>query len=245
MDQPVAVITGAGRGIGRAAAVELARLGYRMALASRNPDDLKETIRLATGGELPVTTHIFGAQALAVPTDVTRPHEVERLIGTAAGRLGRVDAVVHCAGLAPVRPIAEMTPEEWHAVIDTNLSAAFYLCRAAWPVFERQKAGVVVNLSSLACRDPFPGFAAYGAAKAGLNLLGLSAAREGEKIGVRVHTLALGAVETGMFRQVVAPDQWPAEKTLAPADVAAVIARCVTGELRYTSGEVIYLHKTV
>jgi NAD(P)-dependent dehydrogenase (short-subunit alcohol dehydrogenase family) len=61
---------------------------------------------------------------------------------------------------------------------------------------------VVVNLSSMSSRDPFPGFAAYGAAKAGLNLLGLSAAREGEKIGVRVHTIAPGAVETGMFRQI-------------------------------------------
>ena len=102
----------------------------------------------------------------------------------------------------------------------------------------------MVNVSSVAARDPFPGFAAYAAAKAGLNLFGLCAAREGEQIGVRVHTLAPGAVETGMFRQLLTPEQYPTEKTLSPADVARVIADCVRGNLKHTSGEVIYLHKT-
>ena len=138
-----------------------------------------------------------------------------------------------------------MTVEQWRAVIDTNLSAAFYATRAAWPAFERQGGGVVVNISSAAARDPFPGFAAYGAAKAGLNLFGLSAAREGERIGVRVHTIAPGATETGMFRQLMTAEQYPPEKTLDPADVARVVLQCVRGDLRYTSGEVIYLHKTL
>jgi NAD(P)-dependent dehydrogenase (short-subunit alcohol dehydrogenase family) len=153
--------------------------------------------------------------------------------------------VVNNAGLAPVRPILEMTPDEWRAVIDTNLSAAFYLTRAAWPAFEKQRGGVVVNVSSAAARDPFPGFAAYGAAKAGLNLFGLSAAREGARIGVRVHTVAPAATETAMFRGLMTAEQYPPEKTLDPSDVAGVIADCVTGSLRYTSGEVIYVHKTL
>jgi NAD(P)-dependent dehydrogenase (short-subunit alcohol dehydrogenase family) len=102
---------------------------------------------------------------------------------------------------------------------------------------------VVVNLSSYAARDPFPGFAAYGSAKAGVNLLGLSAAREGASIGVRVHTIAPAAVETAMFRGILSEDQYPPEKALAPADVARIILQCVRGDLRYTSGEVIYLSK--
>jgi NAD(P)-dependent dehydrogenase (short-subunit alcohol dehydrogenase family) len=104
---------------------------------------------------------------------------------------------------------------------------------------------VVVNVSSAAARDPFPGFAAYAAAKAGLHLFGLSAAREGEPIGVRVHTVAPGSVETEMFRGLMTKEQWPADKTLDPADVARIIGQCVTGELRYTSGEVIYVHRTM
>ena len=234
MDHPAAVITGAGRGIGRATAVELARRGFRLAVASRNPDELAETLRLA------------GAPAgVAVPADVSKPADVDRLVRTAVERFGRVDVIVHCAGLAPAKSIVETGIDEWHAVLDTNLSAAFYLCRAAWPVFERQRSGAVVLVSSLAARDPLSGFAAYGAAKAGLQLFALSAAREGEKIGVRVHTVAPGAVETAMFRQLVTPDQWPPEKTLDPADVARVIGQCAAGDLRYTSGEVIYVHKTL
>lgn len=228
MDAPVAVITGAGRGIGRATAVALAAAGYRLTLVSRNEDELNETARL-TGG------------ALIVPADVRKPHEIQEVIGATMRQYDSLDAIVHCAGFAPVRPIAEMSLDEWHEVIDTNLSAAFYLCHSAWPVFERQRSGVVVNLSSFAARDPFPGFAAYAAAKAGVNLLGLSAAREGQKIGVRVHTIAPAAVETAMFRAILNEDQYPPEKALAPADVARVVVQCVRGDLQYTSGEVIYL----
>ena len=235
MTQPVAIITGAGRGIGRATAIELARLGHRVVLAARDVESLSETAR-TTGGD---------GRALAVPTDVTDPAQVDRLAQRALEAFGRIDAVVNNAGLAPIRPIREMTPQEWRAVIETNLSAAFYLTRAAWPAFERQRSGVVVNVSSAAARDPFPGFAAYGAAKAGLHLFALSAAREGEPIGVRVHTVAPGSVETDMFRGLMTKEQWPADKTLDPADVARIIGQCVSGELRYTSGEVIYVHRTM
>jgi NAD(P)-dependent dehydrogenase (short-subunit alcohol dehydrogenase family) len=103
---------------------------------------------------------------------------------------------------------------------------------------------VIVNVSSAASRDPFPGLGVYGAAKAGLNVLGLALAREGEPYGIRVHTIAPSATETGMFRGIMSTEQVPPEKVMAPEDVARVIAECVSGELRHTSGEVIYLHKT-
>jgi NAD(P)-dependent dehydrogenase (short-subunit alcohol dehydrogenase family) len=230
MDGPVAIITGAGRGIGRAVAVELGAAGYRLTLVSRNQDELHETARLAGGG-------------LIVVGDVKQPDNVQQIIESTVQQYDAIDAIVHCAGMAPVRSIGQMTVEEWHEVIDTNLSAAFYLCRSAWHIFERQRGGVVVNLSSEASRDPFPGFSAYGAAKAGVNLFGLSAAREGQKIGVRVHTIAPAAVETAMFRGIMTEAQYSREKTLSPADVAKVIVQCIRGELCYASGEVIYLHK--
>lgn len=233
MDQPVAIITGAGRGIGRAAAVELAGRGYRLALVARTVEHLEQT-RQVTGGD-----------ALVVAADVTRVEAVDAAVARTLDRFGRLDVLVNNAGMAPVRSIEQMTPEEWHATIDTNLSAVFYLCRAAWPAFVRQKGGVVVNVSSVAARDPFPGFLAYGTAKAALNLFGAALAREGEPIGVRVHTVAPAATETEMLRQVLSKEQYPTEKTLDPADVARVIGQCVAGDLRYTSGEVIYLHKTM
>jgi NAD(P)-dependent dehydrogenase (short-subunit alcohol dehydrogenase family) len=230
MSKPVAIITGAGRGIGRATAIALAERGYDLALIARTRVELEETARLVGGGRV-------------MPCDVIDAGSVSRAVESVVKAFGRLDAIVHCAGIAPVRSIAEMTIDEWRTVIDTNLSAAFYLCKAAWPTFVRQKSGAMVNVSSAAARDPFPGFAAYGAAKAGLNLFGLSAAREGFAAGIRVHTIAPGAVETDMFRAILSPQQFPTEKTLSPRDVADVIARCVVGELRHASGEVVYLHK--
>jgi NAD(P)-dependent dehydrogenase (short-subunit alcohol dehydrogenase family) len=235
MNHPVAIITGAGKGIGRATAIELARRGYALSLAARTESDLLSTLNHAQADD----------RGVAVPTDVSKPGEIDRLVDGTLDRFGRIDAIVHCAGMAPVKSIKEMTAAEWGEVIDTNLSAAFYLARAAWPAFERQGGGAIVNVSSLASRDPFPGFAAYGAAKAGINLFGLSAAREGQPIGVRVYTIAPGAVETDMFRALMPLEKYPRDKTLDPADVARVIGQCVQGDLKYASGEVIYLHRTV
>jgi NAD(P)-dependent dehydrogenase (short-subunit alcohol dehydrogenase family) len=226
------IITGAGRGIGRATAVELHRRGYQLVLVARTLDDLQETNGLA------------GGDALVEAIDATDPLAAERVAKRAHEQFGRIDALVHCAGVAPVLDVTQTTPQRWREVLEINLSAAFYFARAVWPIMKQQGGGVIVNLSSFAARDPFGGFAAYGAAKAGVNLLGLSLAREGAAIGIRVHTVAPAAVETEMFRRIVPAEQYPTEKTLSPAEVAQVITHCVTGDLRYTSGEVIWLQKS-
>lgn len=232
MAKPVAMITGAGRGIGRATAVELSGRGYDLVLTSRTAADLQATAEGAPG-------------AVCIPGDVSDPLHAERLVSAALERFGRVDAIVNNAGYAPILSIEQATVDEWRKIVDTNLSAAIYLSKAAWPIFKRQRDGVIVNISSAAARDPFPGLGLYGAAKVGLHILGLSLAREGDPLGIRVHTIAPSATETHMFRAVATPEQVPSNRTLAPPDVARLIAGCVTGELRHTSGEVIYLHKTI
>jgi NAD(P)-dependent dehydrogenase (short-subunit alcohol dehydrogenase family) len=236
----VALITGASRGIGRATAVALAKLGYRLTLVARTAADLRETREL-TG--LPAEDVLF------LPMNITDRTQVEYLVARTVGQLGRLDALVNVAGLAPVRSIVQTSVEEWRDVLETNLSAAFYLTKYAWPHLKAassaERQSVIVNISSLASRDPFPGFGAYGAAKAGLNVFGLVAAREGQADGIAVHTIAPGAVETEMFRGIMSPEQYPAEKTMRPEEVADVIAQCVTGRLAHTRGEVIYLHKVL
>lgn len=229
---PTAIVTGAGRGIGRAIALELARRGYRLVLSARTQSEIDETARLCGGG-------------IAVAGNIAERSQIDALADRALREFGRIDVAVHNAGFAPVVSIPQMTDEQWHAVIDTNLSAAFYLARAVWPTFVNQKNGVLVNISSAAARDPFTGLGAYGAAKAGLNLLGLALAREGHPIGVRVHTIAPGAVETAMFRQILTPEQFSTDKTMDPAEIARLVGQCVAGDLKHTSGEVIYVHKTV
>jgi NAD(P)-dependent dehydrogenase (short-subunit alcohol dehydrogenase family) len=230
-DAAVAVVTGAGRGIGRAAAVALAQVGYRVALVSRTETELHETARMLRD------------EWLVIRADVSIPETCEGLIHRVEQHFGRIDAIVHCAGVAPARAVEQTTPLLWREVLDTNLSAAFYLARAVWPMFRKRAGGVIVNVSSFAARDPYAGFAAYGAAKAGVNLLGLSLAREGAPLGIRVHTVAPAAVETRMFRQILTKEQFSAEKTLKPEEVAEVIVHCVRGTLRYTSGEVIWMKK--
>jgi 3-oxoacyl-[acyl-carrier protein] reductase len=232
MSQRTAIITGAGRGIGRAAAVELSHRDYRVALLSRTLAELEQTARLCSPG----SAELF-------PCDVSDVGMVDEAVDRFAAKFGRIDALVHCAGVAVMKPIESLSPDEWRGLIDTNLSPVYYFCRRLWPIWRKQGGGVVVNISSEAARNPFAGLGAYGAAKAAVNLLGLALAREGAEINVRVHTVAPAATETAMLRSIISTEQVPTEKTLAPQDVARVIVQCVCGDLACTSGEVIYVHK--
>lgn len=226
------IITGAGRGIGRATAVQLARQGWRLALVARTESELNETARLC--GD---------ARVMVAAVDVRDSAKVADVVLRAEREFGRVEALAHCAGVAPMQSIESMNDQTWRDVIDTSLSAAFYFCRALWPIWRRQAGGTAVLVSSQAARDPFKGFAAYGAAKAAVNLFGAALSREGADFGVRVHIIAPGAVETTMLRSLFTPQQIPAASTLDAADVAAVIVQCLGGDLRHTNGEVIYVHK--
>jgi NAD(P)-dependent dehydrogenase (short-subunit alcohol dehydrogenase family) len=230
VDAPVAIVTGAGKGIGRACAQLLGSRGYRVALLARTKQDLDEVAR-----GIP--------QSLVIPADVSKHEQVERAVNSTIEQFGRVDAVVNAAGVAPILTIEQTTIEKWHEVIDANLSSTFYTCRAVWPYMKKQNRGAIVNISSAAARDPFAGFTAYGAAKAGVNLLGLSLAREGAPHNIRVHTVAPAAVETEMFRKIASKEQYPTEKTLSPEEVAKTVFACIAGDLQHTSGEVIWIHK--
>ncbi|HTW95816.1 MAG TPA: SDR family oxidoreductase [Tepidisphaeraceae bacterium] len=231
MHEPVAIVTGASRGIGLATAQELSRRGYRLSLVAKSEDDLRQAAKSC-------------GTSIIVPADLSKPRDIEKVVSTTLDAMGQVDALVNNAGLAIMKPIDQFSPEEWQATVDVNLSAPFLFCRQLWPIWRRQGGGVVVNVSSAASRDPFPGFAAYGAAKAGLNLLGHALAREGADLGVRVHTVAPAATETAMFRSHFTHEQFDTSKTLSPAEVARIIVQCVCGDLQYTSGEVIYVRKS-
>ena len=231
MDQPVAIVTGAGRGIGRAVAIRLSELKYRLALVSRTGKELEETARQC------------GGEAAVISADISLPQQVDEVVLRTLDRFRRVDVLVHCAGIALARRADQMTVEEWRSTLDTNLSAMFYFTRLLWPVWKREGGGVLVNVSSFAGRDPFEGLGAYGAAKAGVNLLGLALSREGRSHNIRAHTVAPAATETAMFRSLFPKGENPAERVLDPAEVARVIVQCINGDLTHTSGEVIYVHK--
>lgn len=226
-EEKIAIVTGAGSGIGRAVAVRLGAAGYCVVLVSRNREKLEQTAELVDG-----ETFIY-------PADVAEPDAVTMLIEDVLASFGRIDALIHVAGFAEVLPIERITPEHWRRTVDVNLTAAVLLTAAVWPTFQEQHSGVVVNVSSMASIDPFPGFATYAAAKTGLNMFTQCTAHEGEAIGVRAVAVAPGAVETPMLRSMFDEKMIPKDKTLNPDTVADVICGCVTGERDFKNGETI------
>lgn len=233
MSYPVAIITGAGRGIGRATAVRLAKEGYVCVGVSRSKEDVAETARLC------------GGDSLGLVGDVCEPRDVVRVVESVEKRFGRIDVLINNAGYAPLIPFEQMNDSLWEKVIQTNLTGTYRFSRAVWPTMLRQKGGAIVNVSSEASRDPFEGFSAYGSAKAGINLFTRALAREGDRAGIRVYCVAPAGVETGMLRQLLTVEQLPPEHVLSADDVANVILSCICGDLRHTSGETIYLHRRI
>lgn len=233
-DNPVAIITGAGSGVGRALAINLAKRGYRVVLASRTAADLEHTAAL-------IQQQSTGPESLSVPTDIADPAAAQALVDTAIKHFGRIDALANVAGSAPLQPIPRITDEGLRQTLAVNFESVVYLTRACWPAFKQQKSGVIANVSSKASVDPFTGFNIYGAAKAAVNLFTKAAADEGNRIGVKAYCIAPGAIETGMLRASFSEKVLPKDKTLAPEEVAEVIADCVTGETTMKSGETFVL----
>jgi NAD(P)-dependent dehydrogenase (short-subunit alcohol dehydrogenase family) len=226
----VAIVTGAGRGIGRATAAQLANLSWRVTLVARSQGELDDAARA------------IGPNALPVAIDITAPGAGQQIVDATLTRFGRLDAVVNNAGLAPLKPFVDTTDSDLSAVLAVNLTAAFTLTRAAWPHLVAVK-GAAVFVSSEATHDPFPGFSAYAAAKAGVEGLARALAKEGEPLGVRTHVVAPASVETSMFRALVTEEQWGRDKTLPPDAVADVIVQCLAGSLRHASGETIRVRR--
>lgn len=222
----VAIITGAGSGIGRALSVRLAGEGYRLMLAGRTHSSLRATASLIADADA-VRAH---------PADVAEPAAADSLVAAAIQAFGRIDVLANVAGCVHMAPLAQTTDAQWRQMLEVNLSGVFYLTRAAWPVFERQRSGLIVNVSSMASRDPFPGLGAYAAAKVAVNMLTTVAAREGESIGIRTLGVAPGAVETPMLRSLFDTDALPVDQTLSPAIVAGFLADRINGSQPFVSG---------
>jgi 3-oxoacyl-[acyl-carrier protein] reductase len=183
----VALITGASRGIGRATALALARGGYRLALAARGAAALEAAAREAAER---------GAEALLVPTDVAEESAVQALIAATVERFGRIDALVNAAGYGRFAPIETSDSADWNATLAANLTGLYFCCKHVVPVMLAQGAGQIVNVLSIAAKQPFPNSTAYCASKFGAYGLTLSLAAEVRRRGIRVTALLPGSVDT-------------------------------------------------
>jgi NAD(P)-dependent dehydrogenase (short-subunit alcohol dehydrogenase family) len=231
----VALITGAGSGIGRATAVLLAARGWELVLVGRREEKLKETCSVCG---------LASARVLGLAADLADPAQAGIAVERALERFGRLDALVNNAGLAPRLPIGEHTPELIEEVYAVNALAPAQAIARAWPAMVRQGSdsgagGCIVNISTMGTIDPFPGFFAYASAKAAVNLQVLCAAREGAPHGIRAFAIAPGAVETEMFRKIATEQEFPRSRTLTPESVAQVVLDCIEGRRDAENGGVI------
>jgi len=205
----VAVVTGAGRGIGRAVAATLAREGAAVALAARSAADLEAVAREIRAG---------GGRALAVPTDVRQETAVEALVQRALAEWQRVDVLVTAAGVAAFAPVSDSKLDDWDQILAVNLRGAVLCCRAVLPTMVAQRRGTIVNVGSVVTSRSLVGSAAYTASKYGLLGFSRVLAEEMRPHRVRVGVLSAGATDTPLWDAV--PGAPARERMLRPDQVA-------------------------
>jgi meso-butanediol dehydrogenase/(S,S)-butanediol dehydrogenase/diacetyl reductase len=226
----VAIVTGAGRGIGRAIAERFAAEAADLVLASRTARDLEAVAK---------EVERAGGRALVVPTDVTNDAAVERLVERAVDAFGRIDILVTAAGVASFGPVAEATARDWDGMLAVNLRAVMTCCRAVLPPMLARRTGTIINVASIAASRPIPGAAAYTATKAGVVGWSRVLAEELRAGGVRVGVLVPGAVDTPLWDAIPGgPDR---ARMLRPEDVARAAALIASLPPGATMEEVILL----
>ncbi|MDH4208746.1 MAG: SDR family oxidoreductase [Anaerolineae bacterium] len=190
----VAIVTGAGRGMGRAVALLLAGEGAKVAVNSLNPAHAKAVAEEARS---------LGAEAIDVPGDVSRSEDVDRVVRETVSRFGRIDILVNNAGISvTTSPLEAIDDDDWAEVIGVNLNGVFHFMRAVLPYMKAQKSGKIVNVSSSAGRSVSTHAGAhYTASKAGVLGLTRHAAREAAAFNINVNAVTPGTIDTPMMRE--------------------------------------------
>jgi NAD(P)-dependent dehydrogenase (short-subunit alcohol dehydrogenase family) len=218
----VAIVTGAGTGIGRCVALELMRDGYAVALAGRRREPLEEVAKSGTGS---------GAASLVVPTDVGDPAAVKALFAQTRERFGQLDLLFNNAGVgAPPIPLEDLTFEQWKRVVDINLTGAFLCTQEAFRIMKEQnpRGGRIINNGSISAQSPRPNSAPYTSTKHGITGLTKSTSLDGRKYDIACGQIDIGNAETAltaaMRKGVPQPNGTTAvEPTFDPLHVARAV----------------------
>jgi 3-oxoacyl-[acyl-carrier protein] reductase len=207
-----AIVTGSSKGIGLSIAEELARAGANVVLSARNEAEVAEAARRVDG--------MGAGRALGVACDVGKLDDVRRLVRTTVDELGGLDILVNNAGVGRFAPMGELTPEDWDAMIRTNLDGVFYCCHEAIPHLRKSGDAWIINIASLAGKNPFAGGAAYNASKFGLVGFSEALMLDVRQMGIRVNYLMPGSVATYFNDHTpTEADDWK----IQPEDIAQVV----------------------
>lgn len=230
------LITGSSRGIGRACALLFAQAGYHVFINCRKSTDrlkeLEERIRSA------------GGSCTAVCGDVGNPDHVHRIFDTISRTAGGLDVLVNNAGVAYFGLLTDMSDEDWREVMDSNLSSAFYCCRAAIPYMVSQKSGRIINISSMWGTSGASCEAAYSASKSGLNGLTKALAKELAPSNIQVNSIACGVIDTEMNGRLdeeerrALTEEIPAGRFGTPEEAAQLVLMLAQAPA-YLTGQII------
>jgi NAD(P)-dependent dehydrogenase (short-subunit alcohol dehydrogenase family) len=208
----VAIVTGGTKGIGRGIAEALVRENVNVCISARSRNEIDETVR---------DLRAFGkSTAIGRVCDVRINAQVKSLLEVAVSEFGGLDILVNNAGIGIFATVEEMSPEDFRAVVETNLFGVFYCCHEAIPLMKRRGGGYIINISSLAGANPHPRMAAYNASKFGLNGFSEALMQEVRHDGIKVSYIMPGSVNTEFGGDS------PSEKNswqLQPADIARVV----------------------
>ena len=212
VDGKVAVVTGGTRGIGRGIAEALLREGAQVCIGARDDDEVEKTVA--------ALDEISEGMAAGAACDVRDCAQVKALMAHTVAEFGGVDILINNAGIGIFGLVEEMTPEDFRAVIETNLFGVYYCCHEAIPLMKKRGSGYIINISSLAGANPHPTMAAYNASKFGLNGFSEALMQEVRHDGIKVSYIMPGSVNTAFGGDK--PDETKSWQ-LQPTDIARVV----------------------
>jgi 3-oxoacyl-[acyl-carrier protein] reductase len=221
LDGKVALVTGGSKGIGFAIASALLEIGARVAISGRRPDELGHA-------RAKLAARSAEASVIDVHGDVGRADQASAMVAAAVQRFGGLDILVNNAGVGHFASIVDLSVDQWREIFDTNLSGVFYCSQAAIPHLRKRGGGWIINISSLASKNPFKGGGAYCASKAALNAFSEVLMQEVRYDNIRVSYVLPGSVRTGF----TGPEPEGTDWKLTAEDVARVVVDLVGHDAR-------------